>query len=751
MIRSVPIEKLPHDIRDASDARRFASSIIRARQPEDEFDARAVLSEYPELGSYDSAVLDLVYEEFSRRAESGEELDSQEFADQFPQFRSVVLEHIRAHQLLERCFGDKSPVWPETGDTVLGCELLKEIGRGAFSRVFLASQTALGGRHVVVKFCPSGAHEAHLLGKLEHEHIVQVHAVESDAERRLNAIVMPFFGRATLRDVVDCCFAAGAAPRSAGPVRDAIRRIDAASAAAAADTAAESGSYLEAVVQIMLDVARGLAHAHGKRVLHADIKPSNVLVTASLRAKLLDFNLSHDSGALTNMTGGTVPYMAPEQLLALAQQREPTPTAAADVYAFGATFFEVLTGSSPYGEIPAGMDRTSLADWLLQRRQAGWTTLAALAPRVPRPIRALVTRCLSMDPRDRPKTVDEVVAVLEREQRATVRWLRRVQRHPLVSASVGGAVAIALSAMIALIALSNPAYVDYYEQGHRELLAENYAKAVELFNLADKNLPVDAAPEDTIPLWYERGRARLRLTVSGSYDDAYRDFQHVIKLDPQHAAAHASLGYAYVIDFNYDQPVRDFTARFISALQEFEQARDLGLATRQLRYDIEFCRSHIEAERASGLVGMQQLVRTADVPDDVLASAFHALARAALAHSGEVELPLEDVRELLQHVGHCGSVFIKAGGVYLEMAKSYKASGESDTAEQSADMALACFRSALRYGASESDIEDLRNSYELMRSDPRFADIKPDGDIIPSSPEPPAALDPLASDSFPRP
>ena len=57
-------------------------------------------------------------------------------------------------------------------------------------------------------------------------------------------------------------------------------------------------------------------HAHDRFVLHGDLKPSNVLVTPGGTPMLLDFNLSHDGQRETIMTGGTMPYMSPEQLRA---------------------------------------------------------------------------------------------------------------------------------------------------------------------------------------------------------------------------------------------------------------------------------------------------------------------------------------------------------------------------------------------------------------------------------------------------
>jgi serine/threonine-protein kinase len=96
------------------------------------------------------------------------------------------------------------------------------------------------------------------------------------------------------------------------------------------------------------DIADALAHAHGRGVVHRDVKPGNVMIGPDGRARLFDFGIAattqRTNGGLPapGMTSGTLPYMAPEQLAG--QPADP----ATDVYALGAVLYEMLAGRRPY-------------------------------------------------------------------------------------------------------------------------------------------------------------------------------------------------------------------------------------------------------------------------------------------------------------------------------------------------------------------------------------------------------------------
>src|SRR5207249_2912087 len=114
-------------------------------------------------------------------------------------------------------------------------------------------------------------------------------------------------------------------------------------------------SYVRATAWVVARLAEALQHAHERGVLHRDIKPSNVLVAGDGQPMLLDFNLAQQTrnAQAAATLGGTVAYMAPEHLRALAA-RDPALARQvdqrADVYSLGMVLFEMLAGQSPFDQ-----------------------------------------------------------------------------------------------------------------------------------------------------------------------------------------------------------------------------------------------------------------------------------------------------------------------------------------------------------------------------------------------------------------
>ncbi|GAA2394413.1 serine/threonine-protein kinase [Dactylosporangium salmoneum] len=142
---------------------------------------------------------------------------------------------------------------------------------------------------------------------------------------------------------------------------------------------------------IVAQVADGLAAAHLHRVVHHDVKPGNIMLTAS-QVKIVDFGLasilSAVPGGRTGGLVGTPEYMAPEQL-----RGEPV-TAATDVYALGLVLYQMLTGALPWTEA----SRHAL---VRQRRACTAVRLPPMAE-VPAEIVGAVDACLADDPDARP-------------------------------------------------------------------------------------------------------------------------------------------------------------------------------------------------------------------------------------------------------------------------------------------------------------------------------------------------------------
>jgi len=262
--------------------------------------------------------------------------------------------------------------------------LERELGGGGMSRVFLAHENALGRRVVIKVLSPDLAagvsgdrfhREILLLAKLQHPHIVPVHTVGETLG--LPYFTMPFVEGESLRTRI--------ARDGELPIPEAVR--------------------------LLRDVAGALAYAHSQGVIHRDIKPDNVLLSAG-SAVVADFGVAKaisDATTTANLstltsTGmalGTPAYMAPEQAVGDASMDHRV-----DIYAFGVMAYEMLTGRAPF---PGRSAQATLAAHVTEMPEP----LQRLRPSVPAALSALVMRCLEKHAADRPGTAADVIHALD--------------------------------------------------------------------------------------------------------------------------------------------------------------------------------------------------------------------------------------------------------------------------------------------------------------------------------------------------
>jgi serine/threonine protein kinase len=228
-----------------------------------------------------------------------------------------------------------------------GYELLAEIGRGGMSTVWLARQTSLQ-RKVALKFLPPGleqspkarkrmVHEAQVLGRLQHPHIVDVHDVIFDGDRVVMA--MEWVEGRSLQQIVR------GLPRP--PAAPAIAQVAELLGAPPGPLLARGADWTAFAVGVVRDVALAAHAAHAQDLLHLDIKPANILLRRDGVAKLADFGVARDLEVLLTHTAsfaGTPIYASPEQLARDDARIGP----ATDVYGLGITLYELLAREQPF-------------------------------------------------------------------------------------------------------------------------------------------------------------------------------------------------------------------------------------------------------------------------------------------------------------------------------------------------------------------------------------------------------------------
>ena len=507
---------------------------------------QTALDQQPSLVRHKSFGVDLAYAKFVALTTAGETIDPVEFCNRYPEYRSSLRHRLADHfsvgfSIAERIRqADLNVLWPDAGEQFGEYTILRHLGMGSFARVYLATEPSTGDRPVVLKLSVGDNTEGRTLGRLAHEHIVPVLYARKH-ESGLSLVCMPYLGSATLHDLLDRAYQnPQSPPRHARLILETVQAAqvpgDPVLELAPPPAYLTKGTWVDGVVHLGERLASALAFVHKRGIRHRDIKPSNILLDASARPRLLDFNLSEDERLDSFSTGGTLPYMAPEQLrhfLSL-EAAEPKPDGRADLFALAVILYELLSGHHPFGLIPVNKVNEEMAQLLLERQKAGCMSLQKLNPDLDRKLAALIESCLAFKVDDRPASAAAFAAALQRRFAPS-----RVKQVMLCSL---GGLAIASSGFFASSGLTptamkptttNPAPVlsaeEEYAAGRQAFENGDYDKADACFERALK-----AAPKEERYL-FASGRTRLTLNDATTAESRFATLWNQRSDDPARA------------------------------------------------------------------------------------------------------------------------------------------------------------------------------------------------------------------------
>jgi serine/threonine protein kinase len=273
------------------------------------------------------------------------------------------------------------------GETLGKYRIVEQVGSGGMASVFKAYQPGLD-RFVAIKlmhtflvgeeeFLERFQREARSVARLRHPNIVQVYDFDIDSSRYY--MVMEFLEGPSLKN----------------------RMAD----------LQEQGAWLELdeAVQIVRDVGEALDYAHGREMVHRDVKPANIMLSDNGGAILTDFGIVKMLGGTTHVTVtgamvGTPAYMAPEQTTG------DESDARADIYSLGVVLYQLVTGRVPFtAETPMAL--------MLQHITAPLPTPRSVNPDLPEGVEHVILKALAKNPDERYQTVREMLTQLDRAMR----------------------------------------------------------------------------------------------------------------------------------------------------------------------------------------------------------------------------------------------------------------------------------------------------------------------------------------------
>jgi len=270
------------------------------------------------------------------------------------------------------------------GQTISHYKILEKLGGGGMGVVYKAQDTHLD-RAVALKFLPPDLtldpdskerfiHEAKAASALQHNNICVVHDIDETSNGQL-FICMELYEGETLKKTIE-----------RGPLK------------------------VDEAIDIAAQIAQGLEEAHKHQIIHRDVKPANILITASGVVKIVDFGLAKLAGqsrvTKVGSTLGTAAYMSPEQVRA---QEVDSRT---DIWSLGVVLFEMLTGKLPFrGEHEAALTYSIGNEEPVPIRR--------LQPDLPSSLEGIVARCLEKDCGKRFQRAEQVMGELRKHQEGT--------------------------------------------------------------------------------------------------------------------------------------------------------------------------------------------------------------------------------------------------------------------------------------------------------------------------------------------
>jgi len=683
-------------------------------------------------------MVEIAIKNFYQLRDQGSELSPVEYAERYPTVKSMLLADLEFEESLGELatgLSDESPnvgdlsswhqqsqqsddetLWPKIDSRIGDYTLVEQIGGGRFSRVF-AARSSPNARPIAIKFCRrQGSHEARTLAEVVHSAIGVVQGVEAVPGTDLIAIRMPLKSRTTLADVLRSVTRNDFVPTSADFVWDEVQSRN---KLLFAPPAWAGNSYVAWAQSVMSTLAEALSAAHGRSTAHCDIKPSNVLVTAEGKPILIDFNLSlrWDVESSSPNIGGTLPYMAPEQIRAFDAKQRGDIGPRTDIYGLAATVYQLLTGELPFEPPLDG----NVSEILKQRRKRP-RPIHEKNPHVPAAFASVIMKCLSYNPKERPQTAADLFVLLN--QAATPDDNPAPRRRVTATMAMS---AVALAAVFLLEPSPQFPYLAIVSPRSNVITAEQVE--------ATLNDGYDALEAD-------------------DFVTATKNFLEVLTLDPEHEGAAVGCarakfgmgdyaGAALIATRIPDTACPELRALkglclaantdYVTAEANFRFAIKAGLDTREVQTNLGYCLS--QSGRAEEAIEVLEQVRQrgGDTSEANFLLAQQYWLVCQFRGKGELaqELDTEHLVKLIDECPESPKRSLAASQLYAALAMKFEAS-DDDAKRHWAQRSLSEFTRGCELGLNPGYWDSIKHVIPesvTLRS-LKIEDQSPDGSII---------------------
>jgi serine/threonine protein kinase len=505
----------------------------------------------------------------------------EKYINKYPRYKERILSKIQTAEFIKNNLKEEDLSGKKLGNYII----LEELGRGGMGIVFLAIHPGLS-RLTAVKVLPPSfvadqealdnfKNEAKIIAKFNHPNIVPIYSI--DSKEGLTYIAMGYVPGLSLQDMKEQLKENKEKGLKAIHVRELIEKTK----LNKKDISQESitlkrgydfwnKSYYQFIATLGKEISSALSYAHKNKIIHGDIKPSNIIINNEGVPMILDFGLSRDikkeSEEKEKDFSGTLAYSPPEQL------KENITNEKTDIWSLGITFYEVLTFINPFKENTIDKTMKKVAN-------SSPPPLKSFNKKVPTELEAIIIKCLEKNPQERYNSMEELSSdfnnylqskpIKAKPINRINRILKWCKRNPKYSF---------LFIIIFLFVLTSPYFyfkylihnwfqkgATYFDQGRYEESIREYKKILKYMPNNIKTLA------DIGNSYYWQGK----------YKKALETYKKIYKIDPNYTQALGGIADIYFDMKEYDKAINYYKKALSSAPQDRWAWLALGAAFRE--------------------------------------------------------------------------------------------------------------------------------------------------------------------------